>query len=387
MSIWRQILSLCGWNFAGLPRRLRGVLVAGTGFFAVVLVFAGVLSVRDGVNRSQTRPDADDIAVVQNYRGALDAPTRSIIEQAPGLLKRHDVPQTAGTVFVPLLIHDWRPDAVGIAAIMAVENGRTAALPNFHLTSGRMMRPGLDEMLIGEGAKRLFPDYAEGRPVKWQQRKWKVVGVYSTGSLVQDSFFLADLAQAQTALDMGSKVSDLYVRLSSPAAFDRFKTALLAQKGLSLKVTRLTDQDQESGKDFNTILTLADGVITLLMAVGAIFAILNVMYASVAARRSEFAVLRAVGFSRLPVVVALLSEAMAIALLGGVLGMAAAGLSFNGLQTSSLIGGHPVAFDFAVTPTAALTALGMALAMGFIGGLFPAIRAARLPIAAALREE
>ena len=150
---------------------------------------------------------------------------------------------------------------------------------------------------------------------------------------------------------------------------------------------RLSEQDSELGKPFQIILSLAAAVITLLMSVGAIFASLNVMYANVSSRTGELAVLRALGFSRAPLLLALLSEAMLLAVVGGVLGVAAAGVGLNGLQSSTIMGSRQVTFEFAITLSSVATAMGLTLGMGFLGGLFPAIRAARLPIAVALREE
>jgi putative ABC transport system permease protein len=152
-------------------------------------------------------------------------------------------------------------------------------------------------------------------------------------------------------------------------------------------VKRLSEQDSELGKPFQIILSLVVAVITLLMSVGAIFASLNVLYANVASRTTELAVLRALGFSRAPLLLALLSEAMLLAVVGGLLGVAAAALALNGLQSSTVMGYRQVTFEFAITLSSVATAMALTLGMGFFGGLFPAIRAARLPIAQALREE
>jgi putative ABC transport system permease protein len=178
-----------------------------------------------------------------------------------------------------------------------------------------------------------------------------------------------------------------YVKLTSPAAFEGFKTFLAHRSGLDIKVDRLSDEDRRYGEDLKGILELIDGVITGLMAAGAVFASLNVTYASVARRSSELALLRALGFSRLSVLSTILSEVMLLALIGGAAGVLGAILVFNGLETGSLIGGHPVVFRFAVTPSAIAIGLLLTLGMGFVGGLFPAIGAARRSVAAGLRGE
>jgi putative ABC transport system permease protein len=275
---------------------------------------------------------------------------------------------------------------LGLAIILAIGANKVGVLPNFRVVEGRMMRPGFNEMMMGEGARRIYPEYLAGRTILWQRRNWKIVGVYSTGSVTRDSQFLVDLHQFQDATKSGAKFSGIDVRLVSPAAFAGFKTYMEGLPNLGAVVKTMAEEDEDVGEQFRVILALADGVITILMATGAIFATLNVMYGNVASRSGELAVLRALGFSRIPVLAAVLSEAVLLALAGGVAGAILAVLAFNGLEAKTLMGGWLVSFRLAVTPSAIIMALILTLGMGFIGGLFPAIRAARLPMARALRD-
>ena len=176
------------------------------------------------------------------------------------------------------------------------------------------------------------------------------------------------------------------MRLAGPTTFAAFKAATEKQPKIGAKAQRLSERDSDTGKELRMVLTLVDGVITLLMGVGAVFAALNVMYAAVDRRGSELGVLRALGFARLPILSAILSESLVLAGIGGALGVVAAALLLNGFETSTIASYWAVSFRFAVTPSAVLTALALTLSMGFFGGLFPAIRAARLPIASALHE-
>jgi putative ABC transport system permease protein len=348
-------------------------------------VFVAVLSVRDGILRSETRPGTDRLALVTSNRGPLDASALDAVNQAPGVARTNNRPEIAPTDFSALVIRNWRPDMLGLATILAIDSGKAHVLPNFRVVAGRMMRPGFNEMMIGEGASRIYPEYLAGRTIPWQHRKWKIVGVYSTGSVTRDSQFLVDLHQFQDATKSGAKFSRIDVRLVSPAAFAGFKKYLERQPGLGAIIKTMAQEDEEVGKQFRLILALADGVITILMAAGAIFAALNVMYANVASRTGELAVLRALGFSRFPVLAAVMSEALLLALAGGLAGVILAVFAFDGLEAKTLMGGWLVSFRLAVTPSAIAMALMLTLGMGFIGGLFPAIRAARLPVAKALR--
>lgn len=388
MAAFHQTAALCRWNLSSLGGRFRNALIVVIGFFAVVLVFASVLSVRDGILRSETRFGSDRVVMVTRQHGDMDASMVSMIAQAPGVARKNGEPLVSGTTFTALLIRNWKPDQLGIATVLALDTTKADILPNFHIIQGRMPRSGLNEMLMGEGALRLYPEFAPGgRKVEWQHRQWTIVGVYSTGSVMRDSQFLTDLRQAQSAMRASSKFSGAYVRLVDASAFPKFKKWLETKPSLDASVQTMAEDDYEIGKQFRLIMTLADGIITALMAAGAVFAALNVMYANVASRSSELAVLRALGFSRLPVLAAILSEAMLLALVGGVLAVIVAVLCFDGFEARTLAGGWMVSFSFAVTPTAALISLALTLGMGFVGGLFPAIRAARLPIVAALREE
>lgn len=382
-----QIVAACSWNFRSIFNRLSNALVVVVGFFSVIVVLSTVLAVRDGVLQSQTRPGTDAITVVSSSAGPLDAQAYDVVMQAPEVVRDTNGPVASGTKWGVNLLRDWRPGSVGIAVVMGVDSKHIGVLPNFRIVSGRMFRPGLNELLIGKGALRLYPEFVPGRTMHWHHRIWKIVGVFATGSNVQDSLFLTDLRQAQDAIGKGNGYDQIMARLISPAAFDPFKKNLEKRPGLTFTVRRLSEKDSDMGAQYQLVLTLVAAVISLLMAVGAIFAALNIMYANVASRAGELAVLRALGFSRGPVLVAILAEALLLALVGGGLGVLTAALCFNGFESSAIMGQWQVTFEFAITPSSVAVVAILTLGMGFAGGLFPAIRAARSPIAEALREE
>jgi putative ABC transport system permease protein len=213
-----------------------------------------------------------------------------------------------------------------------------------------------------------------------------VVGIFQTGSARYDSSAMADLRQIQALSASSTRISSIFVKLTSPAAFPSFKAALIRDPRFRGATQTLKDYEGEIGHDLTVLLSTADGVITVLMAIGAVFGALNVMYANVSNRRAEIATLRALGFARGAVLLAVLSEALALALLGGGLGVAAAYFLFNGYEASTSLGGTLTEFRFTVTLAAIGIGLLLTLSMGLLGGLFPAIRAARLPLARALRD-
>jgi putative ABC transport system permease protein len=256
--------------------------------------------------------------------------------------------------------------------------------PEMTLTAGRMFRPGLREIIVGEGAYREFAGLDVGKALKFRGSWWTIVGRFKTGD-AHDSELWADLETAQSAFGR-SGVSSVLVKLTSPDAFESLKRRLTTDP--QVKVDVKTEQEFYSAQSAGT--TMVIGIVTTLvaviMAIGALFGALNTMYSAVSARTAEIGTLRALGFGSLPVIASVMAEAMALSLLGGALGAGIAYGLFNGYSVSTLGGNFTqVAFNFAVTPALVLQGLTWALAIGFVGGLFPAVRAARLPVTQALR--
>jgi len=384
MISMRETIALCRWNFRTIATRWRGALVVVAGFFGVIIVFAAVLSIRDGLERSLSSPGSDGVAVAFAKLGSLGPDAVAAFEQAPGVARNGNHAAVAPTLVTSIVISDWKPGLFATTVLRGVGPQFFAMLPGFHLTSGRMFRAGVDEAIIGDGDERLYPGFTVGRVIHWNHHDWKIVGSFSNGSN-SDSELYADLRQLQSANNAGDIYTEIFAQLTSPSAFPVFKRALENHPGLAVTVERLTEREKDFGASLNSLLLLADGVITALMAVGAVFGAINVMYANVASRGAELATLRALGFSRAPILFAVLSEAVFLALAGGGLGLLAACLIFDGFEASTEAGSL-ISFQFEVTARAALLALILAAAMGFLGGFFPSIRAARLPVARALRE-
>jgi putative ABC transport system permease protein len=383
MISMRETLALCLWNMRTIATRWRGALVVIMGFFGVIVVFAAVLSIRDGIERSLSLPGSDGVAVVYARLGSLGPEAVTAVEQAPGVALNRGNVMVAPTLVTSVVISDWKPGLFATTVMRGIGPRFVAMLPGFHLTSGRMFRPGFDEAIVGKGAGRLYPGFSVGRVLHWNHHDWKIVGAFSNGRN-SDSELYADLRQLQAANNAGDIYTEIFAQLTSPPAFLAFKQALEHHPGLAVTVERLTEREKDFGATLNGLLILADGVITALMAVGAVFGTVNVMYANVASRSAELATLRALGFSRTPILFAVLSEAVVLALAGGGLGLLAAWLIFDGFEASTEAGSL-ISFQFEVTARAALLALVLAAAMGLLGGLFPSIRAARLPLAKALR--
>ncbi len=227
-----------------------------------------------------------------------------------------------------------------------------------------------------------------GSTLKLGENAWRVVGIFDGGGTAADSELWCDVRVLEPIYRRGGTVQAIYARLVSPDAFGRFKDALTANPRLNVKIMREADFYAEQSTFVYGLITGLGVFVAALMGIGAVFAAINTMYSAVASRTREIGVLRALGFGGSAVIVSVLIESMLLALVGGIAGGIIAYLGFNGYEaaTFNLQSFRQIAFAFAVTPRLLERAIASAVAIGFLGGIFPAIRAARVPVVVALRE-
>ncbi len=251
-----------------------------------------------------------------------------------------------------------------------------------------MFTPGRYEVIVGRQAQGTLRGLEVGRTIRWGSNDWNVVGSFADDGSVAESEIWTDARVLQGAYGRGSSYQTVRALLESPASFRAFKDQLTSDPRLNVNVLTERQFYAAQSQVIATLIRGAGTVLALLMGAGAVFGALNTMYSAVAARTTEIATLRALGFGAAPVVASVIAEALLLALLGGALGAAIAYLAFNGFQTSTLnySSFSQVSFTFAVTPSLIAGGIAYALLLGLVGGLFPAIRAARLPIIAGLRE-
>ena len=256
------------------------------------------------------------------------------------------------------------------------------------IVQGRRFEPGRSEVIVGKAAAAEFAGLDLNSKLHFGQSEWTVVGIFTANGSVAESEIWCDVGVLQPAYRRGETFQSVYAKLESPAAFDTFKDNLTRDPRLDVKVIREADYYAEQTRLLYGFITGLGILIAALMGVGAVFGALNTMYSAVSTRTREIATLRALGFRGGPVVISVLAESLFLALAGGLLGAAIAYFAFNGYQTATMNWSSfsQVAFSFAVTPRLLVLGMVWSLAMGLIGGLFPAIRAARLPVATALRE-
>ncbi len=391
----RQAGSVAGVGISTLPQRLGASMVIVIGIAGVVAVLVALLAMAEGYRETLRQSGSEDTAIV--LRGSSAAEVMStltneaitVIEQAPGIARDADGKPIASpelVVAANLPIKGGAPDEDGSVQVRGVGAEMWTLRPNIRIVEGRKFQTGLRELIVGTGAQRHFTGLEPGNEIKLGNQAWTVVGVFDSGDSM-NSEVIADAGVVASTYRRGSTRNSVTVRLTGADAFDGFKAALASDPRLSVEATTTLDYFSKQSEQMVKVIRIIGLVVGLIMAIGAVFGALNTMFATVATRAREIATLRAIGFRGLPVVVAVMLETMLLALLGGLIGGAIAWLAFNGFTASTIAGGvGQLTFQFKVSPELLWNGLKWALAIGFVGGLFPAVRAARLPVTTALRE-
>jgi putative ABC transport system permease protein len=319
--------------------------------------------------------------------GFLRENTR-VIADAPGLAHSDKGALASAELFVIIDLPKRSTGTDANVPLRGVEDQAFRVRDKFKIVEGRRFESGKNEVIVGIGAARQFVGLEVGNRIKVGRYEWPVVGTFSAGGGTAESEIWTDASVLQGAFNRGDSFQSVYTKLTSPTAFQQFKDALTTDPKLNVKVLRQTDYYAEQSTAVTKLITTLGFIIAIPMAIGAVFGALNTMYSAVSSRTREIATLRALGFGSGAVVFSVLLESLFLALLGGAIGASLAYLAFNGFQTATMNfqSFSQVTFAFQVTPQLLIQGIIWATVIGLIGGLFPAVRAARLPIAAALRE-
>jgi putative ABC transport system permease protein len=389
-----QVAALISLNLRTLGQRRGSALSTMVGVAGVVAVFVALLSIAEGFRATMAATGSPETALV--LRGGSDSEMMSglqrdatrIIADAPGVARASEGPVASAELFV---IVDVPKRSTGTDANVPLRGVQPAAFDvrkNFKMIAGSRFEPGKNQVIVGKAAAEEFAGFDLGNRLRWGENEWTVVGIFTDGGSLSESEVWCDASILQPAYRRGNTFQSVHARLDSPGAFKAFKDSLTADPRLDVKVVRETEYYAEQSQSLTLMIRVLGYTIAILMGLGAIFGALNTMYNAVAARTREIATLRALGFGRGPVVFSVLTESLVISLVGAVLGATVAYVGFNGIRTSTLNwqSFSQVAFAFTVTPKLLILGTAIALVIGLVGGLFPAIRAARLPVATALRE-
>jgi putative ABC transport system permease protein len=389
-----QIISVTLFNLRTIPDRLGAATAAAVGIAGVVAVFVGVLSIAEGFRAAMTVTGPKDVAIVlrsgadNEMTSGLSREEARLIADAPGVARTADGAMTSAELFVMINLPKRNTGSDANVPLRGVEKAAIPLRGDISIVEGRNFEPGRNEVIVGAGAARAFAGLDVGKKIRVGLNEWDVVGIFSGGGGAAESEIWTDAAVLQPAYNRGDSFQSVYAKLTSPDTFTQFKDSLTTNPRLKVKTLRQAEFLSEQSGMLTSFIENIGVAIAILMGLGAVFGALNTMYSAVASRTREIATLRALGFGRSPVIMSVMFESLALALIGGTVGALAAYFAFNGFQASTINWQtfSQIAFAFAVTPKLLVTATILAAVIGLVGGLFPAIRAARLPIATALRE-
>jgi len=389
-----QVASVTKFGLLSVPQRRGSVAAAVFGIAGVVAVLVGVFSIAAGFRQVMANTGSPDTAIVlrsgadsEMVSGLGRSQTR-IIADEPGIAHDATGALASAELFVIINLPKKSTGTDVNVPLRGVEPAAFRVRDRLKIVAGRPFTWGKDEVIVGVGAAQEFAGLEVGDMMKVGRYEWPVVGVFSAGGGAAESEVWSDAKVLQDAYNRGDSFQSVYVRLESPAAFDRFRDALTTDPRLNVKVERQDDYFAEQSTSVTRMVNYLGYPIAFLMAIGAIFGALNTMYSSVAARTREIATLRALGFGRGAVVASIMLESVVLALVGGTIGAAVAYFGFNGFHASTINWQSFSSLTFAFAVTRGLLVQGIVLAtlIGVLGGLLPAFRAAWLPIAAALRQ-
>lgn len=389
-----QIVIISWMNLCNIPRRWGTSAVAVFGVACVVGVFVGVLSMAAGFQRTMANAGSPSTLVITRAGSSSEMGSGLSYEQTqlvaglPGIAKENGNPLSSAELFVLVDIAKKSTNSSANVSLRGVMPAAFKVRDKFKILEGRNFEPGKNELIVGRAAQQQFANLTLGSSIKFGQLEWRIVGIFADAGGLAESELWCDAKILQAAYRRGNSYQTIRAKLESPALLKDFKAAVAADPKFNVDAKLETEYLAEQSAPLSTFIKAIGYPLAILMAIGAVFGAINTMYTSVAARSREIATLRALGFGAFPVAFSTLLESLVLAFVGGALGSLVVYFVFNGYTVSTLnfASFSQVVFDFAVTPALLKEGVMFAAIIGFIGGLFPAIRAARLPVATALRD-
>jgi putative ABC transport system permease protein len=382
------------YNLRSVRARWVSAIVAVLGIAGTVGVFIAMLSLARGFKATVVGSGSAENALIRRagstgeIDGSIPLEQVRVIQDAPGIARDGDQPLVSPEVVV---IAAFPLKATGTDANVQVRGVSPNALKvrkNIRMVEGRFFQPGLNELIVGKNVPATYAGLNLGDTIRFGGGNWNVVGIFDAGGSAFDSEVWCDARVLSQVYKRPENIfSSITVRLTSPAALSQLKDALTADPRMQVQVDREIDYYEKQSRGLTTLITVLGTLVAGVMGIGAIFGALNTMYSAVSERSREIATMRAIGFGAAAIIFSFIFEALFISLIGGLVGCAAV-LPLNGFTTSTMnmqTFSH-LAFAFRVTPLLLAIGIGFALLMGLVGGVPPAIRAARRPVVLALRE-
>jgi putative ABC transport system permease protein len=388
-----QVSSITIFNLRSMMQRKGSAAAAVFGIAGVVLVFVAVLSIAQGFRRAMTVSGREDTAIVlrsgataEMMSGLSREETRVIAETA-GVARSSRGQVASPELFVIIDLPKRSTGTTANVPLRGVEEAAFEVRDGLQIIEGRSFTWGRNEVIAGIGAVREFAGLDLGSNLEVGGQQWAIVGIFEDGGGISESEIWTDARLLQSAYRRGDSFQSVYAKLDSADDFSEFRDELSTDPRVNVTASRQTDYYSEQSMLVSAIITGLGTLVAAMMAVGAMIGAFNTMYTAVSARTREIGTLRALGFKGGPIVLSVLIESVVLAIVGGFLGGALAYLVFDGFRAATINWQtfSQVAFTFAVTPSLLLQGAILAAFIGLIGGLVPAIHAARMPVVEALR--
>ncbi len=389
-----QIFALIQFNLRTIWQRKGSSAAALFGIAGVVAVLVGVLSIAQGFRAVMNASGKPDIALIlrsgadTEMMSGLSRDTTRIIADTEGIARSSEGALASAELFVIINLPKRSTGTDANVPLRGVEPMAFSVRSDVDIIQGRPFEWGRNEVIVGSGAVREFEGLELGGRIPVGKEEWIVVGIFEANGGISESEIWTDASVLQPAFRRGNSFQAVYAKLEAPEDFQGFKDRLTTDPRLNVKVVRQDDYYAEQSTAITGLITGLGTLIAGLMGIGAVFGALNTMYSAVSSRTREIATLRALGFGSGPVVISVMVEALVLAIIGGAIGAGLAYVAFDGFRASTMNwqSFSQVAFAFDVTPGLLLQGIFYAAMIGLVGGLFPALRAARMPVATALRE-
>ena len=388
----QQSWSITRVGLATVTKRLGSSSVVVVGIAGVVGVLVGILAMGAGFEQTLKQTGSNDTVIVLSAgaptegTSTVDGDTLSLVSQLPQIRKDRDgAPIVSAEEITTAVLPKKSSGLDADVGLRGVGQQVWTLWPGIKIIAGRKFKPGLAELVVGKDAHEQFRGLDVGSTIRLEGQSWNVVGIFNSGDAHNSEIWGAtDVVGSAYRRENG--FNSLTVQLTSALALKAFKAGLSSDPRIKVdaETTRRFYSRQSEG--VAQMIGIIGVTIGTIMAIGAVFGALNAMYSAIASRVREIATLRAIGFRTLPVIISVLLEAMLLATLGGAIGGVAAWAIFDGFIGTTLSATGQLAFAFAVSPLLVANGLKWALVIGLIGGLFPAIRAARMVVAISLRE-
>jgi putative ABC transport system permease protein len=382
------------YNVRSVFKRWTSAIVAVLGVAGTVGVFVAMLAMANGFRATLVSSGSPDNAIVRRAGAdtemvsAVSLAQFRVIEDAPGVARDDQGPLVSGEVVVIAAFPLARTGTPANVQVRGVSDRVLRVRRGVRVASGRFFRPGLAELVVGRNAVKTYSGLALGSAVHFGGGSWQVVGILDAGGSAFDSEVWCDANVLNQVYQRPTNIfQSVTARLESPSALAKFKDALTSDPRLSVQVERETEYYERHSQAVTSLIRILGFLVALVMGIGAVFGALNTMYSAVAERSREIATMRALGFGGGTIVFSFVVESLFIALAGGVLGCLAV-LPMNGFTTGTInwqTFSH-LAFAFRITPALLTQGVVFAGLMGIVGGVPPAVRAVRQPVAVALRE-